>query len=50
MLASQGGHTNVVEVLLQHGAIVDMQEAVSTGSTVIPPKWSVSSHAYIYIL
>ena len=30
MCASNSGHTKVVEVLLQHGASVDMQDKVST--------------------
>ena len=31
MTASKNGHSNVVEILLQHGASVDMQKDVSTG-------------------
>ena len=30
MYAAQNGHSNVVEMLLQHGASVDMQSVVST--------------------
>ena len=29
MLAAQNGHSNVVEILLTHGASVDIQEVVS---------------------
>ena len=32
MLAANNGHTNVVEILLQHKPNVDMQNEVSTGS------------------
>jgi len=32
MSAAQNGHSNVVETLLQHGAIVDQQKDVSTGN------------------
>ena len=31
MSASQNGHSNVVEAILQHGASVDQQKDVSTG-------------------
>ena len=30
MVAATNGHSNVVEILLQHGASVDMQSVVST--------------------
>ena len=29
MVAAQNGHSNVVKILLQHGASVDMQSVVS---------------------
>ena len=32
MLAATNGHANVVEILLQHNANVNMQNEVSTGS------------------
>ena len=41
MCASNSGHTEVIEILLQHEASVDMQEAVSTGYNTLSPPWSV---------
>ena len=32
MFAALNGHTKVVKTLLQHGAMVDMQNEVSTGN------------------
>ena len=34
MFASENGHVEVVEKLLQHGATVDIQEKVSSGRNV----------------
>ena len=49
MSASKGGHTEVVEILLQQGANVDMQEAVSTGITFSMECFILNTMVSLYV-
>ena len=49
MCASKGGHTEVVEILLQHGGSVDLQKEVSTGSTILTSSMGCFIASTIYL-
>lgn len=41
MVAAQNGHSNVVDMLLQHGASVDMTDAMNSVSVFVISVYSL---------